>query len=146
MSPTRRNILFVNGIASNLGTRPLAVSKAKFLSALGACERNERRSTDRHANARDRMKRIIAGAGLSGIYIWSTTDSSRVSALCLDSTGRFFAVETTKVEPVTVAQGWAFALSCREWADHKDVEDREAACRWEEAILRQLQVAETPAR
>lgn len=95
-------------------------------------------------NARENLDRVIAGAGLTAIYVWTTSHSARVSALCLDSTGRFFAVELNRAEPVTVAQGWAFAMACREWADSREVEDREAACRWEEAILRQLQLAEVP--
>jgi hypothetical protein len=91
---------------------------------------------------------MIASAGLTPIYVWTASTSPRVAALCLDSTGRFFAVESNKAEPVSVAQGWAFSLACREWADQRDLEDREAACQWEEAVLRKLQVAEhqTPSR
>ncbi len=120
-----------------------SVSKAKFLSSLSACENRDRRIGVLSRNAREGLARVIAGAGLTAIYVWSATASARVSALCLDCTGRFFAVEFNKAEPVSVAQGWAYALACREWADHRDVEDPEAACRWEEAILRQLQTAET---
>lgn len=122
--------------------RRLDVSKAKFLTALGACETRERRVGKLSWNARENLQRVITSAGLTAIYVWTTSSSPRVSALCLDSTGRFFALELNKAEPVTVAQGWAFMLACREWADNRDVEDREAACRWEEAVLRQLQVAE----
>jgi hypothetical protein len=121
-----------------------AISKAKFLNALGACEGAERRLSTLAWNARDNLARIIGGAGLTAIYVWSSIHSPRISALCLDSTGRFFAVEFNQVQSVSVAQGWAFMLACREWADRRDVEDRDAACRWEEAILRQLQRAELP--
>lgn len=95
--------------------------------------------------ARESLDRVIAGAGLTAIYIWSTHSSARVSALCLDCTSRFFAVELNKAEPVSVAQAWAFTLACREWADTRHIEDKDAACRWEEAVLRQLQAAEITA-
>ena len=79
---------------------------------------------------------------MTTIYVWTARTSPRVSALCLDGIGRFFAVELNQVELVTISQGWAFCLACREWADDREVRDREAACNWEEAILRQLQLAE----
>jgi hypothetical protein len=93
-------------------------------------------------NARENIESVIQRAGLTTVCLWTVAHSPRIAALCLDSRGRFFAVESNKAQPVSIAQGWAFELACREWADRRQIGDAEAACRWDEAILRQLQVAE----
>ena len=120
----------------------LHVSRAKFIAAIAGCESAERRVGRLSSEAREGLERIVSGAGLTTIYLWSAGETPRFAALCLDPTGRFFTVEAAKVEPVTVAAGWAFILSCREWADNREVKDRDAACRWESAVLAQLQSAE----
>jgi hypothetical protein len=125
-----------------LRTSRLPVSRAKFQVSLSSCETAERRLGQLTWNARENIDRVVARAGLTPVYLWTSSHSSRSAALCLDVTGRFFAVESQQPEPVSIAQGWAFALACREWAEHRDYGDLEAVCRWEEAILRQLQLAE----
>ena len=119
-----------------------AVSRARFLLGVGESESAERRVGRLSGRAREILGKVITASGLTPIYLWSACESPRVAALCMDSTGRFFAVESNRPELVSVAQGWAFSLACRGWADRRDVEDREAACQWEEAVLRKLQIAE----
>jgi hypothetical protein len=118
------------------------MSRARFLLAIGQSESAERRAGQLSGRAREMLGKVIASSALTPIYLWSACESPRVAALCMDSTGRFFAVESNKPELVSVAQGWAFSLACRGWADRRDVEDRDAACQWEEAVLRKLQIAE----
>ncbi len=127
-------------MTSSSSTVPL--SRAKYYAAIIGGESAERRLGRLTYEAREGLDRIVAGAGLTAIYVWSASETPRLAALCLDPTGRFFAVEATKVEPVSVATGWAFILACREWADNREVRDRDAACRWETAVLTQLQAAE----
>lgn len=73
-------------------------------------------------------------------------NTSRVAALCLNPAGKLFAVELNRASPVSVAQAWAFSITCRTWADTRQVEDRQAALQWEEMILKSLQVAEPKLR
>lgn len=123
----------------------LAAWKAKFLVSLGQGEGAERRAGNLSWHARQNLKALAVEAGLTPIYIWMASGSARVSALCLSGAGRFFALELNRAVPVTVSQAWAFTLACRGWADSREVEDRAAAQRWEEAILKQLQSAEPQA-
>lgn len=121
----------------------LAAWKAKFLVSLGRGEGAERRSSSLCWQARRNLRQAMAAAALTPIYLWIGNHSARVAALCLNSAGKLFAMELNRARPLTLSQAWAFVLACREWADTREIEDRDAVCRWEEAILRQLQVADS---
>ncbi|MFO1501440.1 MAG: hypothetical protein U1G07_24135 [Verrucomicrobiota bacterium] len=108
----------------------------------GRTESAERRLANLVQQARRSLSRFLAEARLTPVYCWMSSPTARVSALSVNANGRFYAVELNSARPLTVAQSWAFALACQQWAENRDLEDGKAAARWERAILKQLRRAE----